>query len=46
MLIQKEKDFKIKILRSDHGGEFQNEGFELFCKKNDINHNFFAPRTP
>ena len=32
-------------IRSDHGGEFQNEKFEHFCEKHDINHNFFVPRT-
>jgi len=33
-------------IRSDHGGEFQNEKFEHFCEKHGINHNFSAPRTP
>ena len=37
---------KIKIIRSDHGGEFQNESFENFCDENGILHNFSAPRTP
>jgi len=32
-LIQNEKDLKIKVLRSDHEGEFQNELFEIFVKK-------------
>ena len=45
-LVQNEKDLKIKIIRSDHGGEFQNESFEKFCDKNGILHNFSAPRTP
>ena len=39
-LIQNEIDLKIKALRSDHGGEFQNEEFETFCEENGINHNF------
>jgi len=43
-LIQNEKDLKIKALRSDHRGEFQNEKFETFCEENGINHNFSAPR--
>jgi len=34
------------FIRSDHGGEFQNEKFEHFCEKHGINHNFSAPRTP
>ena len=33
-------------MRSDHGGEFQNELFEKFCEENGIMHNFSAPRTP
>ena len=33
-------------MRSDHGGEFQNEKFKTFCEEYDINHNFSAPRTP
>ena len=36
---------KIKVLRSDHGGEFQNELFGNFCEENIIMHNFSAPRT-
>ena len=44
-VIQNKKDLKIKVLRSDHGGEFQNELFENFCEENRIMHNFSAPRT-
>ena len=44
--IQNEKDLKIKSLRSDHGGEFENESFQKFCEKFGISHNFSAPRTP
>lgn len=29
-----------------HGGDYENNLFELFCDKHDIYHNFFAPRTP
>jgi len=39
------KRFENKVLRSDHGGEFQNELFEKFCEENGIMHNFSAPRT-
>ena len=39
-------DLKIKSIRSDYGGEFENESFELFCKMKGINHNFSFPRTP
>jgi len=36
---------KIKIIRNDHGREFQNESFENFCDENGILHNFSALRT-
>jgi len=36
----------IGAIRSDHGGEFQNEKFISFCKKLRISHNFSTPRTP
>ena len=45
-LIQNEKELKIKALRSNHGGEFQNEEFETFCEENNINHKFSTSRTP
>jgi len=41
-----EKSSKIVSIRSDHGGEFQNERFEHFYEKHGIKHNFSAPRTP
>ena len=44
--IQNIKNLKVKNIRSDHGGEFENESFELFCKRKGINHNFSFPRTP
>jgi len=36
----------IIAIRSDHGGEFQNEKFSTFYEKLGIFHNFSAPRTP
>jgi len=33
-------------VRSDHGGEFENELFETFCEKHGIVHEFSSPRTP
>lgn len=45
-LVQNEKDMKITSIRSDHGGEFQNEEFDNFCEELGIQHNFSAPRTP
>jgi len=45
-MFENEKSSKIVSIRSNHGGEFQNEKFEHFCEKHGINHNFSAPRTP
>ena len=45
-MIQNEKGLNIVSIRSDHGGELQNESFENFCEENGIRHNFIAPRTP
>ena len=45
-MLENEKSSKIVFIRSDHGGEFQNERFEHFYEMHGIKHNFFAPRTP
>jgi len=44
--IQSEKEIKILKVRSNHGGEFENEPFETFCEKHGIIHEFSSPRTP
>jgi len=44
-MLENEKSSKIVSIRSDHGGEFQNEKFEHFCEKHGINHILSAPRT-
>ncbi|WJX13359.1 hypothetical protein P8452_03755 [Trifolium repens] len=46
MMIQNKLDLKIISIRSDHGGEFENNNFEKFCSKHGTEHNFSAPRTP
>ena len=33
-------------VRSNHGGEFENEPFEAFCEKHGIVHEFSSPRIP
>ena len=38
--IQNEKGFSITSIILDHGGEFKNHSFEIFCNKNGISHNF------
>jgi len=44
--VQSEKELKILKVRSDHGGEFENEPFEIFCEKHGVIHEFSSPRTP
>ncbi|KAK2403095.1 putative mitochondrial protein [Trifolium repens] len=45
-MIQNKLDLKIISIRSDHGGEFENNNFDKLCSKHGIEHNFSAPRTP
>ena len=40
------KNLPIISIRSDHGREFDQLKFDLFCSKYGISHNFSAPRTP
>ena len=44
--VQNEKGLTLISLRSDHGGEFENHDFEMFCNEHGYDHNFSAPRTP
>ena len=44
--IQNLKGSTISTIRSDHGGEFENELFSRFCDDNGITHNFSFPRAP
>ncbi|CAN1310032.1 Retrovirus-related Pol polyprotein from transposon TNT 1-94 [Linum perenne] len=37
---------KVKIIRSDHGGEFESHAFDQFRTFMGIRHEFSAPRTP
>ena len=40
------KGVPIVKIRSDHGKEFENAKFEVFCYKHDIKKEFFTPKTP
>ena len=44
--LQNIRNNNIGSIRSDHGGEFQNEKFSKLCEKTGILHNFSAPITP
>ena len=40
------KGFCISTIRSDHGTEFENEFFKIFCNENGISHTFSSLRIP
>ena len=44
--IQNELELKIKMIQSDHGGEFENRDFEGLCNELGITHQCPAPRIP
>jgi transposase InsO family protein len=46
VLIEKESDKSIKILRADGGGEYTSNEFENFCISQGIVHEINAPYTP
>ena len=47
-IVKKFKTKKASLInvRSDHGGEFENHGFESFCNEHGFGHNFSTLRTP
>ena len=44
--VENESNMKIKCLRSDRGGEFTSNEFNIFCEANRIKRQLLAPRTP
>ena len=44
--VEKEKDSSILRIRSDRGGEFNNQPFTTFCEEHGIKHELSCPRTP
>lgn len=44
--LEKEKASNIVRIRSDHGREFDNVFFDMFCDDKGIHHEFSAPITP
>jgi len=43
---ENEFGMKIKVLRSDNGGEYNSKEFNQFCKKHGIKRQFSTPHTP
>jgi transposase InsO family protein len=46
VLVEKESEKSIKILRTDRGGEYTSKEFEVFCVNEGIVHEVTAPYTP
>ncbi|MCO5599318.1 hypothetical protein L7F22_053419 [Adiantum nelumboides] len=45
-MVEKEKDLKVKSIRSDRGGEFLPENFARWCKSEGIRRQLTTPYTP
>jgi transposase InsO family protein len=45
-VVENQNERKIKILRSDRGGEYFPTELTLYCEENDIIHQTSAPYTP
>lgn len=45
-MVEKKSGYKLKCLRSDHGGEFTSNEFEDYCEKHGIKRQYSSPRTP
>jgi hypothetical protein len=44
--VENQKDKRIKILRSDRGGEYFPQEFTIYCEKNGLIHQRLASYTP
>jgi len=45
-LVENQSEKKIKILKTDDGGEYTSKMFEELCVNHGIDHEFTAPYTP
>ncbi|KAH0647717.1 hypothetical protein KY290_033702 [Solanum tuberosum] len=45
-LVENQVGNKVKVLRTDRGGEFLSQEFKLFCEENGIHRELIAPYTP
>ncbi|MCO5596290.1 hypothetical protein L7F22_050351 [Adiantum nelumboides] len=45
-MVEKEKDLKVKSIRSNRGGEFLSENFARWCKSEGIRRQLTTPYTP
>lgn len=44
--VEKQNGQKLKIFRTDGGGEFNSNEFKEFCEDHEIEHEASAPYTP
>src|ERR1044071_9205740 len=42
-LLEKSRNLPLKLIRSDHGTEFENKDFLTFCREHGIKHNISDP---
>ena len=45
-MVERSTGHKVKILRSDNGGEYTSNKFEDYLKKEGIRHKYTIPKTP
>ena len=45
-MIERQTEEKVKVLRTDNGGEFCSDAFNDYCKKEDIVRHHTIPHTP
>lgn len=46
LLVENETGEKMKVLRTDRGGEFFSKQFEAYCDESGLRHHFTAPYSP
>ena len=46
VMIERQTEKKVKVLRTDNGGEFCSDAFDDYCKKEDIVRHHTIPYTP
>lgn len=46
MLVEKESEEKVKVFRTDRGGEFTSAEFKKYCEGAGINRHYMTPYTP
>ena len=45
-MVENQREYRIKVIRSDNGTEYTSEKFNKFYKDAGINHQLTAPYTP